>query len=199
MRFSILCAVILLPAIVARADPAHLDGIDLDPEGAWAARFSMYAASPIALDTGMPVGALLELNRRLGDGPFHAGLVVSFSSTTEANPSWELRHRHFSAGLVGGVSREHGVARLFAQVGAGVVYVSERARRHQYDRLLALNVPDLEKTGAATGATAWGDLGVAVQLRAHWQIAVTTGPTWTLLPSGGRLGLTAGLGVRHAF
>lgn len=172
-------------------------------EPRWLASGGLWTASPLALESGLVVGASLRGQRRLLDGPLFAGVRASVGLTSEGNKAWVLEHRHglLAAGV--GAERTLGAGRVWAELGGGGLVVYELARRHQSERLVDLGLPGVVRESWSLGPSAFLELGVAVRFAGNWSATVAGGPTFTRqLVSGvarGVWGTQAAMGVEYAF
>lgn len=185
-------------------EPAVLPGVgDWEGPGAWRVSAGILWGSAVALREGMPFGVTVDGFRRVGTTPFLWGARLAWTSTTEANRAWVLRHDHVAAVALGRVEEAFGPGLLYAQAGVGVMPVFERARRHQYERLAQMGLEDVERRRASVGPWALVEAGVGVRVRGGLAATVGAGPTYALQKVDGqvrgRLGFQTMLGISHAF
>lgn len=201
---------IALMACLAAAAPARGEGLPELPgvegwegPGSWRLSGALWWTSAVALETGMPLGVVVDGYRRVGKRPVLFGLRLGFARSTEAGEGWALRHDHAVGAAVARVESSHGPGLLYAQFQVGAMAVLERARRHQFERLEGLGIRDVERFAWSIGPWAGFEAGVSVRVRGGLSASVGGGPTMTVQKVDGherrRWGLLATLGVSHAF
>lgn len=170
-------------------------------ERRWALTGELVAFSAPALP-GVVVGAAARGGWQVG-GHLTVGVFCTAGQVSEASTTWAISQTHILGGLSAGLSAPLGVANLGAELDAGVMALSEVARRHQFQRLSAAGVPDLERTATTLGPFAALRLGVGVAFVEGWQLKLTLGPeaSWLRIADKQRLraGVASSAGVSHAF
>lgn len=195
----------LLGPLVARAEgPSVLPGVEgWEGPGRWRVSGGLLWGSAVALEVGMPLGVFVDGLRRIGESPVLLGLRVGFTRSTESNEAWVLRHEHFIGAAVARVEHSQGPGLVYGQLAAGLMPVSERARRHQFERLEGLGLEDVERSSWSVGTWASLEAGLAVRIRGGLSASVGGGPTLTVQKVSGldkmRWGFQTTLGVSHAF
>jgi hypothetical protein len=152
---------------------------------------------------GLAIGAAVEAQRQLGRGPLFVAARLQWSDATGANDAWIFDHNQFLLAGAAGASTTLGVARLWAEAGAGAQGLYETLTNHQGMRATAAGVPGASQSSFTVGAAGFVDVGVALLLRDPVRGFVAGGPTLarTTLDGGSvwRFGGQARVGVAYDF
>jgi hypothetical protein len=199
---------VLLPAVVVLSLLTGTVARAQEPEespqlGRTVVEAYLWNTSPVALKTGLVVGAGAELRRSVGEGGLFVGARLAVGGTTEYGAEWVLEHIHTVAGAQVGFAKALGAAQLWGQLGAGVLVIRQLGQRAQYERLSAAGITNLRRDGWAAGPYLSGELGVGVVFTGAWLLRVHLGPAFTVVTVAGvstpHWVLESGLGVGRAF
>jgi hypothetical protein len=186
--------------VLATAAPvlAHADDLRR-----WDINVAAAAGTPPALTTGVSMGAMAEVQRRLGRSPLFASARLGWTEATAANQSWTIDHHQFLVAGGVGATTTVGAGRLWAQLGAGASGLYELLGRQQRQRIEAAGVPGGVETSFTVGLHAFGELGVAIALRGGASGLLCLGPTVSRTrveeATRWRPGVGARLGVAYDF
>jgi hypothetical protein len=163
---------------------------------------SVTSGTPAVLP-GLAVGGALEVQHQLRGGPFFVAARLQWSDATGANDTWVFDHNQFLLAGAVGVSKETGVARLWADAGVGTQGLYETLTNHQPLRTAAAGVAGGSQSSFTVGPAGFIDVGIALVLRDPVRGFVAGGPTLarTALDSGAtwRFGGVARVGVAYDF
>jgi hypothetical protein len=148
-------------------------------------------AAPAALDTGFStgVGAGAMFGRVLA-----WGLRASWSSATESSIVWKVTHADLKVRAAVALQHDVGRGRFALRVGVGPTIVREGRVRNQGMRA-GLTGSDLETSSFSTLPAADFEGVVTIHVVGRWLLAVSGGPSLTVVDKRGRFGWTAQIGV----
>src|SRR5687767_15106687 len=140
--------------------PAETSGVPR-----WLLAGAVTTVTPAALNEGLALGLLADLQRQL-TRRFFLSARLGYAASDGANRTWRLEHQQFEASLAAGLSASRGVGRVWAQLGGGVMGLHEVLSRQPSAAVVTPGVP-FGNGGESLlfGPQAFGELGVALALR----------------------------------
>lgn len=163
----------------------------------------VWSTSPVALDSGLPLGGGLSLLRRVGDRGLFLGARVGLAESSLSTAVWNLTHVHALGALCSGAERRAGKGLFRVQVELGAMVVRQLGERQQIQRLSNAGLSDLKRGGWSSGPFAAAEIGAGVYFLDSWRAFVSLGPGVTVQKVAGaratRWLLTSALGVGRDF
>jgi hypothetical protein len=189
-------AVAPAPAATAAAPVASAGASDpwrIRPDGWMTVDGGLVLGFPVALGTGLSTGvgggAMLRVGRF-----FSWGGRASWSTATESSIAWTVTHADVRLRAAAAIEYPAGRGRFGLRLGAGPTIIHESRVRNQGMRA-GLTGSDLETATFTTLPTADLEAVVSLHILGPWLLAISGGPSLTILDGGAHAGFTALIGM----
>jgi hypothetical protein len=205
LSLSALCLAVLAVAPAdARGGATTADAIESSTAAParFEASLSITSGTPSVLP-GLATGVTAALDRRLRGGPLFVSGRLQWTDASAANEAWIIDHHQFFGAAAVGLTTSFGAGRLWAEVGGGGALLYEVLSRHQIERIQAAGVPGGTESSLAFGPAAFGEVGIALELRRPVRAVIAGGPTLARTDVAGsalwRLGGQGRVGIAYDF